>query len=54
MEGIQDVFSVYSQKDKRLVEAIRELSNLKGIGIWTAEMIPLFCMQQPDVFRATA
>ena len=31
-------------------EAIRELSNLKGIGVWTAEMILLFCMQRPDVF----
>ena len=31
-------------------EAIRELSNLKGIGVWTAEMILLFCMQWPDVF----
>ena len=31
-------------------EAIRELSALKGIGVWTAEMILLFCMQRPDVF----
>ena len=31
-------------------EAIRELSRLKGIGVWTAEMILLFCMQRPDVF----
>jgi len=31
-------------------ETIRELSNLKGIGVWTAEMILLFCMQRPDVF----
>ena len=31
-------------------EAIRELSSLKGIGVWTAEMILLFCMQRPDVF----
>ena len=30
-------------------EAIRELSSLKGIGVWTAEMILLFCMQRPDV-----
>ena len=29
---------------------IRELSALKGIGVWTAEMILLFCMQRPDVF----
>ena len=31
-------------------EAIRELSALKGIGVWTAEMILLFCMQRPDIF----
>ena len=31
-------------------EAIRELSGLKGVGVWTAEMILLFCMQRPDVF----
>ena len=31
-------------------EVIRELSGLKGIGVWTAEMILLFCMQRPDVF----
>ena len=29
--------------------AIRALSELKGIGVWTAEMILLFCMQRPDV-----
>ena len=31
-------------------EAIRELSALKGIGVWTAEMILLFCLQRPDIF----
>lgn len=31
-------------------EVINELSELKGIGIWTAEMILLFCMQRPNVF----
>ena len=30
--------------------AIRELSSLKGIGVWTAEMILLFCLQRPDIF----
>ena len=27
-------------------EAIKELSSLKGIGVWTAEMILLFCLQR--------
>lgn len=31
-------------------EVIAELSTLKGIGVWTAEMILLFCMQRPNVF----
>ena len=31
-------------------DAIRELSALSGVGVWTAEMILLFCMQRPDVF----
>lgn len=32
------------------MEAIKELSALKGIGVWTAEMILLFCLQRPDIF----
>ena len=31
-------------------DAARELSALKGIGVWTAEMILLFCMQRPNIF----
>ncbi|MDO4545775.1 MAG: DNA-3-methyladenine glycosylase [Bacillota bacterium] len=31
-------------------EAIKKLTSLKGIGVWTAEMILLFCMQRPDIF----
>ena len=30
-------------------DVIKELSSLKGIGVWTAEMLLLFCMQRPDV-----
>lgn len=30
-------------------EAIRALSGLKGIGVWTAEMILLFCLQRQDI-----
>jgi len=36
------------QKDD--AQAIEQLSALRGIGVWTAEMILLFCMQRPDVF----
>jgi len=31
-------------------EAIAALSSLKGVGVWTAEMILLFCLQRPDIF----
>ena len=31
-------------------EAIAALSGLKGIGVWTAEMLLLFCLQRPNVF----
>ncbi len=30
-------------------EVIRTLTELKGIGVWTAEMILLFCLQRPDI-----
>lgn len=30
-------------------EVIKELSSLKGIGVWTAEMLLLFCMHRPDI-----
>ena len=46
-DGEFDVESVWSMTDG---EAIAALSALKGIGVWTAEMILLFCMQRPDVF----
>ena len=30
-------------------EAIEALVALKGVGVWTAEMILLFCLQRPDI-----
>ena len=30
-------------------QAIKALTSLKGIGVWTAEMILLFCLQRPDI-----
>lgn len=30
-------------------ETIQALCTLKGIGVWTAEMILLFCMQRPNI-----
>lgn len=36
-------------KNKSDAEVIGELSRLKGIGQWTAEMIMIFCLQRPDI-----
>ncbi len=30
-------------------EIIKTLSSIKGIGVWTAEMIMLFCLNRPDI-----
>lgn len=45
--GAFDLKGIWQMSDE---DAIRELSTLKGIGTWTAEMILLFCMQRPDIF----
>ena len=45
--GTFDLQGIWDKPDE---EIITELSELKGIGVWTAEMILLFCMQRPNVF----
>jgi len=30
-------------------EVIKKLVSLKGVGVWTAEMMLIFCLQRPDV-----
>ena len=44
--GAFDLDAVERMSDEA---AIRELICLKGIGVWTAEMILLFCLQRPDI-----
>ncbi|MEE1228782.1 MAG: DNA-3-methyladenine glycosylase 2 family protein [Lachnospiraceae bacterium] len=44
--GEFDILSVEQMSDE---EAIKALSELKGIGVWTAEMILLFCLQRPNI-----
>lgn len=46
-EGVFDLEAVAQMPDEA---AIKELASLKGIGVWTAEMILLFCLQRPDIF----
>lgn len=43
-------FDLESLRFKSDEEAIRELCSLKGVGVWTAEMILLFCLQRPNIF----
>ncbi len=45
-DGAFDLQAVSKMPDE---EAIKALSSLKGIGVWTAEMILLFCLQRPDI-----
>lgn len=45
-EGSFDISALDHMADEQV---IKELYSLKGIGVWTAEMILTFCMQRPDV-----
>jgi len=47
IDGEFDLEAIQQMSDE---EAIDALVSLKGIGVWTAEMILLFCLQRPDVF----
>ena len=42
-----DLEALHTMSDE---EVCRELSSLKGVGVWTAEMLMTFSMQRPDVF----
>jgi DNA-3-methyladenine glycosylase II len=44
--GDLDVDALRAMPDKELISG---LSALKGIGVWTAEMLMIFCLQRPDV-----
>nr|WP_308629146.1 DNA-3-methyladenine glycosylase 2 family protein [uncultured Eisenbergiella sp.] len=45
-DGTFDSEGIWDKTDE---EVIAQLSTIQGIGVWTAEMILLFCMQRPDV-----
>ncbi|MCD8211374.1 MAG: DNA-3-methyladenine glycosylase 2 family protein, partial [Prevotella sp.] len=42
-----DLDKLYLMKDE---EAIKTLISIPGVGLWTAEMILLFCMQRKNIF----
>ena len=44
--GDFNIEELYNLSD---AEVIKKLSALKGIGVWTAEMLLIFCMQRPDI-----
>ncbi|MEE0793755.1 MAG: DNA-3-methyladenine glycosylase 2 family protein [Faecalibacterium prausnitzii] len=46
-DGTFDLEGIWNKSDE---DAIAELISLQGIGVWTAEMILLFCMQRPNIF----
>lgn len=45
-DGSFDLQGIWHKRDD---EVVKELVALKGIGVWTAEMIMLFCMERPDI-----
>lgn len=45
--GQFDPDSIRNMSDE---DAIKALSSLRGIGVWTAEMLLLFCLQRQDIF----
>ena len=45
----QKTFDIDALANMSDEQVIQELSALKGIGVWTAEMIMTFCMQRPNI-----
>lgn len=45
-DGSFNMAALDDMSDQDVIEA---LSSLKGIGVWTAEMIMTFCLQRPDI-----
>ena len=46
LDGTLDIQSLYMMNDN---EVCTRLSELDGIGVWSAEMLMLFSMQRPDI-----
>lgn len=45
-DGAFDVQGLAALPDEQVIAA---LSSLRGVGVWTAEMLLLFCLRRPDV-----
>lgn len=46
MDGSLDLLALQEMSDE---DVAKRLSQIKGIGVWTAEMLMIFSMQRPDV-----
>jgi DNA-3-methyladenine glycosylase II len=42
-------FDLESIREKTDEEAIAQLTSLRGVGVWTAEMILIFCLQRKNI-----
>lgn len=47
---ISDLIDIEKVKKQSNEEVIAELTQIKGVGLWTAEMILIFTLKRPDVF----
>jgi len=47
LDGTVKLRTIHRRSDD---EVIAELSQVKGIGVWTAQMFLMFCLGRPDVF----
>ena len=48
-KNLSGKFDAEALRDLNDADVISKLSALKGIGVWTAEMLMVFCLQRPDV-----
>jgi len=46
LDGSLDLVQLQTQSD---AEVCRRLSQIKGVGVWTAEMLMIFSMRRPDI-----
>lgn len=44
--GEFEIDALWQMSDEDVIKA---LSSLRGVGVWTAEMLMIFCMQRPDI-----
>ena len=54
VQGVLDLMDLYNTLDKKSDEdIIKILTEIKGVGPWTAQMFLMFTLNRPDVFPVT-